>query len=74
MCDGAEETLASVGEERAGGGTARQPIGRLRPEEDDEEEEDEEPDALSCKGGDHGIDSGAEHDAPKVRIAKRSLS
>ena len=53
---------------------ASQPVGRLRAQEDDHKQENEEPYTLACKGGDHGIDSGGEHDTPIVRLIKRSLS
>ena len=73
-CDGADETLTPVRSNRARGGTSRQPIGELGAEENDHEKEDEEPDALACEGGDHGVDTGGKHDAPRVRLSKRSLS
>ena len=71
---GAQETLTAGRQDGTRGCAAGQPVGRLRTEEYDEEEENEEPDTLACKGGDHGIDSGGEHDTPRVRLIKQSLS
>ena len=73
-CDGAQESLAAAGQDRARGGPAREPVGQLRAHEDDHEEEREEPDALASKGGDHAVDSCAEHNTLRRWLTKRSLS